>query len=251
MTVNKKGRVAGKVAIITGAARGLGEADARLLASEGAQVVITDIDEAFGKKTAQSIDGAVFMQQDVRDEKRWKEVIDETVKRFGRLDVLINNAGVVDFTSVEDSTLEKFRFINSVMVEGTFLGCKYAIPEMAKSGGGSIVNVSSIAAKKGMGPIVSYTAAKGAILSMTRSIAAHCLEVNNNVRCNVILPGTHDTDMVKSAVTGLTDEQLAEPAKANAMGKPEDVGNLVLYLSSDESRFLNGSDILIDNGESL
>ena len=250
MSTKNSGRVAGKVAIVTGGAKGLGEADARILISEGAQVVITDIDVDTGKATAKSI-GAVFMQQDVRDEQRWKDVIAATVEQFGRLDILVNNAGIVDFTSVADSTLEKFRFVNAVMVEGTFLGCQKAIPAMAKSGGGSIINVSSIAAKRGMGPIISYTAAKGAILAMTRSIAAHCLEVKNNVRCNVIVPGTHETDMVRAAMADLADEQVAESAKDNSMGKPDDVGNLVLYLASDESRFINGSDILIDNGESV
>ncbi len=250
MSTNVSGRVAGKVAIVTGGARGLGEADARLLVAEGAKVVITDIDVESGQATANAI-GAVFMQQDVRDEKRWKEVIAETLNQFGRLDILVNNAGIVDFTSIADSTLETFRFVNSVMVEGTFLGCQNAIPAMVKTGGGSIINISSIAAKRGMGPIISYTAAKGAILAMTRSIAAHCLEVKNNVRCNVIVPGTHDTDMVKAAMGDLTEEQLAESVKDNSMGKPEDVGKLVLYLASDESRFINGSDILIDNGESI
>ena len=95
------------------------------------------------------------MQQDVRDEKRWKEVIAETLNQFGRLDILVNNAGIVDFTSIADSTLETFRFVNSVMVEGTFLGCQNAIPAMVKTGGGSIINISSIAAKRGMGPILS------------------------------------------------------------------------------------------------
>ncbi len=250
MSAKTNGRVAGKVAIVTGGAKGLGEADARILISEGAQVVITDIDVERGEATAKAI-GAIFMQQDVRDEQRWKEVVAATIEQFGRLDVLVNNAGIVDFTSVADSTLEKFRLVNAVMVEGTFLGCQNAIPAMANSGGGSIINVSSIAAKRGMGPIVSYTAAKGAILAMTRSIAAHCLEVKNNVRCNVIVPGTHETDMVRAARADLTEEQLAESAKDNSMGQPDDVGNLVLYLASDESRFINGSDILIDNGESV
>ncbi len=250
MSLKGRGRVAGKVAIITGGARGLGEADARLLISEGAQVVITDIDVEAGRATASAI-GATFMQQDVRDEQRWKEVVDETVKQFGGLDILVNNAGIVDFTSIADSTLEKFRFVNAVMVEGTFLGCQNAIPAMAKSGGGSIINISSIAAKRGIGPIISYTAAKGAILAMTRSVAAHCLEVKNNVRCNVIVPGTHDTDMVKAAMADLPEEQLADSAKDDSMGKPDDVGKLVLYLASDESSFMNGSDILIDNGESI
>ncbi|HEY8351552.1 MAG TPA: SDR family NAD(P)-dependent oxidoreductase, partial [Sphingomonadales bacterium] len=140
------GRVEGKVAIVTGGASGLGWADAELLVAEGARVVITDVNAKDGAALAERLGpNALFLEQDVRDEERWKQVIAETVRHFGRLDVLVNNAGVVVVATPEETTLEQFRFANAVMSEGVFLGCKHAIPAMRESGGGSIINMSSIA----------------------------------------------------------------------------------------------------------
>ncbi|VVO21230.1 SDR family oxidoreductase [Pseudomonas fluorescens] len=246
------GRVAGKVVLITGAASGLGAADARLLAAEGAHVVLTDINEALGRDVAAGIPGALFLVHDVRDEQRWQEVIAETVKHFGRLDVLVNNAGVVVFADVEQTSLEKYRFVNSIMSEGTFLGCKYAIAAMKTSGAGSIINISSIGAIKGIGEIVAYSAAKGAILSLTRSVAIHCRDKGYNIRCNAILPGAHETPMTAAAVSEIDQGSGAlMQVQSNGQGQPIDVANMVLFLASDESRYVNGSQLVIDNAETI
>lgn len=247
-------RVAGKVAMITGAASGLGLADAVFLAREGATVVLTDINEEHGKQAAADIPGAIFIRHDVRDEDQWKAVIEETVARFGRLDILVNNAGLVKFSSVEDTPLEQFRFVNAVMTEGTFLGCKHAIPAMRLSGqGGSIINISSVAALLGIGEIISYTAAKGAIRSMTKSVAMHCYNKRDKIRCNAIFPGAHETPMTAAAATALKDAEsnALDQLENHGQGRPEDVANMVLYLASDESRHVTGAEFVIDGGETI
>ncbi|VVO78472.1 3-beta-hydroxysteroid dehydrogenase [Pseudomonas fluorescens] len=246
------GRVENKVVLITGAASGLGAADARRLAEEGAKVVLTDVNEALGREVAATIPGALFLPHDVRDEQRWEQVIAETVAHFGRLDVLVNNAGLVTFADIEQIELEEFRFLNAVMAEGTLLGCKHAISAMRQSGGGSIINVSSIGAIKGIGEIVAYAAAKGAILSMTRSIAVHCQNHRYNIRCNAIAPGAHDTPMTAQALQQVAvDSNGMDQIQALGQGKPVDVANLVLFLASDESRNINGAQLVIDNCETI
>jgi 3(or 17)beta-hydroxysteroid dehydrogenase len=251
------GRVAGKVALVTGAAAGLGAAYALELAREGAQVVLTDIDDEAGKTTSASIPGAAFFHHDVRDEARWIEIVRETTARFGRLDILVNNAGLTRFATIEDCTLDEYRLINAVMSEGTFLGCKTAIPAMARGGGGSIINTSSVAAIRGKNLVPAYSAAKGAILALTRSVAAHCLERANKVRCNVLLPGGHETPMAAyarralSALSPSAQGALAHVAQGPVQGKPEDIAKLVLFLASDESVGITGTSIVSDNGETL
>jgi 3(or 17)beta-hydroxysteroid dehydrogenase len=245
------GRVAGKVAIVTGAASGLGAADAKLLALEGASVVLTDVNEKSGREVAAQIPGSVFIAHDVRDEASWKVVVAATVQKFGKLHILVNNAGLVKFSTIEESTLDEFRFVNAVMVEGTFLGCKNAIPAIAKSGGGSIINMSSVAALKGLSSIVAYTAAKGAILSMTRSIAMHCQEQNYGIRCNALVPGAHDTPMTEAALARLPADYVGLDQIKKGQGKPEDVANLVLFLASEESKRITGTYIVIDQGETV
>ena len=244
------GRVEGKVALITGAASGLGEADARALAREGAKVAIADVQEAAGRKVAGSIPDAIFIKLDVRDETQWNRAVAATAARFGRLDILVNNAGLVRFASVENCPLEEFRLQTQVMLEGTFLGCKTAIPAMAKSGGGSIVNVSSVAAVKGIGVIPAYSAAKGGILSLTRSVAVHCQEQGYKIRVNAIAPGAHDTPMTRQAMSQLPQEEAGlDQIQRLGQGTPEDVANLVLFLASEEARNITGATIVIDNGE--
>jgi 3(or 17)beta-hydroxysteroid dehydrogenase len=249
------GRVAGKVAIITGAASGMGKADARLLAREGASVVVADLNTEDGQAVADGIgDQAIFLHLDVTDEDNWKSVIAATVEKFGRLDILVNNAGMIALGTIVDTELESWRMINAVNSDGVFLGCKHAIPAMAESGGGSIINMSSVAAIHGQSFVAAYTASKGAVRSLTKNIAMFCKEQKNGIRCNSVHPDGVKTPMVVKVATGkdtATQEDIEEIGKFGNMCEPEDVANLVLYLASDESSFVNGAEMLIDNASTI
>ena len=249
------GRVEGKVALVTGAASGMGRADAILLAAEGARVVVADMNETDGRAVADAIgERAVFMRLNVTDEDNWKSVIAATVERFGRLDILVNNAGIIALGNIVDTTLESWRLVNSVNSDGVFLGCKHAIPVMAKSGGGSIINMSSVAAIHGQSFVAAYTASKGAVRALTKNIAMYCKEQKNGIRCNSIHPDGVKTPMVVRVAMG---KDVATQADIEAVGKfgnmcePEDIANLVRYLASDESRFVNGAEMLIDNASTI
>jgi 3(or 17)beta-hydroxysteroid dehydrogenase len=245
------GRVAGKVAIVTGGASGMGKADAILLAREGATVVVADLNEKDGQEVAASIgEAAIFMRLDVSDEDNWKTVIAATVEQFGRLDILVNNAGMIALGTIVDTDLASWRKINAVNSDGVFLGCKHAIPVMADSGGGSIINMSSVAAIQGQSFVAAYTASKGAVRALTKSIAMFCKEQKNGIRCNSVHPDGVKTPMVVKVAMGkdeATQEDIDEIGKFGNMCEPEDVANLVLYLASDESSFVNGAEMLIDN----
>ncbi|MXX28268.1 MAG: SDR family oxidoreductase [Gammaproteobacteria bacterium] len=252
------GRVAGKVALVTGGAKGLGEADARALAAEGARVVLTDVDEAVGQAVADDI-GAVFKPQDVTDEARWQTIIDEIQRDFGALHVLVNNAGIVLPGSIESQTYAQYQAQMTVMADGTFLGSKYAIPLMAASGGGSIINMASVVSKLAYSGVVSYAAAKGAIEGMSRSIAAHCLESGYRIRCNSIHPGVINTPMVQNfgaqagdvAVDVPQPPEGPLPAEAGVLGTPRNIADLVVFLASDESAFITAQEFVIDGGMSM
>ena len=246
------GRVTGKVAIVTGAAGGLGREDARVLAGEGAKVVITDINEQAGEQAAADINrqfpgSTQFMKLDVRDEAAWIAVIAATVKQFGGLNILVNNAGVVLVATPESTTLEQFRFVNAVMSESVFLGCKHAMPAMHASGGGSIINMCSTATHLGYPVFFAYSAAKGAVRAMTKSIAVHCQMNKYNIRCNSLHPGAIDTAMIAQANKELGMDNSVYESAPWGLGKPTDVANTVLFLASEESRFINGTEIVIDN----
>ena len=244
------GRVDGKVALITGAASGLGRADADVLAREGATVVLTDINEDAGKAAAESIrqagGKATFMLLDVADEKQWQEIIASVRKEHGRLDVLVNNAGLVIMGGPEECSLEAFRKQNAVMSEGVFLGCKHALALMHESGGGSIINMSSTASHLGYPIFFAYSAAKGAVRAMSKALAIHCQMSGYEIRVNSLHPGAIDTPMIDQTTSelGLDNKEDISPV---GLGQPEDVANVVLFLASDESRFVNGTEILIDN----
>ena len=246
------GRVDGKVALITGGASGLGAEDARVLAREGARVVITDVQEALGQTVAAAIPGALFLRHDVRSEADWQAVIAQTIATFGRLDILVNNAGIVRFGTVEEMSYADYKQQVDIMLDGTFLGCKYALPHMTKGGGGSIINMASVGGIKGISVIPAYAGAKGGIIAMTRSVAVHCQEQKYAIRVNAIAPGGIETPMTAFAAASLGAEEAGmDQIRDHGLGHPSDVANLVLYLASDESRFVTGTTITIDNGETM
>ena len=251
------GKVQGKIAIITGAAKGLGAADARLLATEGATVVLADVDDVAGSALATEIGtGAEYRHLDVRNEAEWRALIEGVVARHGRLDILVNNAGVVEFGDPETIVEADYRRILSVSLDGVVFGTKHAIPAMRAGGGGSIVNMASIAAIRGESFFAAYCAAKGAIDAYTRATAVHCLRTGTPVRCNSILPSGIDTPMVQSLPEKLTKLGGEAPPQdsstaVNRLGTAEDVAHLVLFLASDDSRFINGQSHAIDDGASI
>lgn len=248
------GRVEGKVALVTGGASGLGAADSAALAREGAKVVVTDVNLASAQAVAQSIGGdAIALALDVSSEEQWIGVMAEIEKQFGGLHVLVNNAGVVLNADVEDTSLEKFRWVNSIMSDGVFLGMKHAIPLMNKSGGGSIINMSSVGALLGYPIYFAYSAAKGAVRSMTKSVAVMAQVKGYKIRCNSVHPGAIETPMVQQAEgrPGQVQEIPAGVLPYGTPGHPDDVAALVVFLASDESRFITGAELVIDNGVTI
>jgi len=243
------GRVEGKVAIVTGGASGLGEASVRRLAEEGARVIVADINEELGRTVAADIPGACFKLLDVTREDCWAALVDEVAADYGRLDVLVNNAGVVRLASIEDTTEEIWRLVNAVGTDGTFYGCKHALRVMKAAGRGSIINISSIASILCGPQIFAYAASKSAIRGMTKSIAVLSAQKGYGVRCNSVHPGNMDTPMLREVYETVRAD---DPAAADALeqvwvGKPLDIANMVLFLASDESAAVNGAAMVVDN----
>lgn len=251
-------RLQGKIALITGAVKGLGAADARLFAEEGATVILADVDDDAGRRLAEEIGGqASYERLDVRDEAAWEVLVDAIVARHGRLDILVNNAGVVELGTPETIAAEDYRFIMAVSVDGVVFGTKHAIRVMRVSGGGAIVNMASVAAIQGEGNVAAYCAAKGAVDAYTRATAVYCSQNGLGIRANSVLPGGIDTPMVRALPTKRADAQadpfLQKPlaAAVNRLGKAADVAHLVLFLASDESGFINGQSHVIDDSASV
>lgn len=250
-------RVKGKVALVTGGALGIGEACCLMLAREGARVVCTDIKEAEGKavvdRVVQAGGDAVFMKHDVASEADWQRVIADTVKKYGKLDILVNNAGVGLAAPVDQETLAQWRRLMSINLDGVFLGTKYAIPAMAKGGGGSIINMSSIEGLIGDANIAAYNASKGGVRLLTKSAALRCAQAGFNIRVNSIHPGYIWTPMVANYVNAAPDPAAAKKAletlhPVGRMGEPDDIAYGVLYLAADESKFITGAELVIDGG---
>jgi NAD(P)-dependent dehydrogenase (short-subunit alcohol dehydrogenase family) len=250
-------RVHGKVALVTGGALGIGEACCKVFAREGAKVAVTDVKEKEGEAVANAIrdagGDAVFMKHDVASEEDWERAVDAAVAKWGRLDVLVNNAGIGATTNAEDDTLEKWRRLMSVNLDGVFLGTKYAIRAMKKSGGGAIINISSVLGLVGDGGAASYCASKGGIRLLTKSAALYCAKAGYHIRVNSVHPGYVWTPMVRTAAeaTGdaaVTRKYLESLHPLGRLGEVEDVAYGVLYLASDEAAFVTGAELVIDGG---
>lgn len=267
------GRLENKVAIVTGAASGIGRATAQTLAREGAAVVLTDIDIQEGELVVEGIKAkggsATFHQQNVVDEDTWKKIIELTVMEFGKLDILVNNAGIAPGGPIVDMSLDAWRNLMEVNVDSVFLGTKYAIPAMSASGGGSIINLSSVAGIVGAPGLTAYNATKGAVRLFTKGAAKECAVNRTGIRVNSVHPGIIDT-----AIWGKMDTSMKEnggvsilpPGEAGAnapdveaiaamsqvpmghAGKPEEIAAGILFLASDESSHMTGSELIIDGG---
>jgi NAD(P)-dependent dehydrogenase (short-subunit alcohol dehydrogenase family) len=253
-------RVKGKVALVTGGASGIGRASALRLAEEGAQVVVTDIQDDQGKDVVGAIKkaggDAIFLHHDVASEDAWESMIAETKKRFGKLHVLVNNAGIAVSGSVITMTLADWRRQTGINLDGVFLGVKHALPLMRESGGGSIINISSIAGLVGAGTLAGYCATKGGVRLFTKAVAQECAAARDNVRVNSVHPGIIETPIWAGIVPGGQPganapnlDQIAEVGvPTGKKGLPEDIANGVLFLASDDSRYVTGSELVIDGG---
>jgi 3(or 17)beta-hydroxysteroid dehydrogenase len=247
-------RVRDKVAIVTGAAGGIGRATAALLIDEGARVVLTDVAAQAGAEAAASLGSrASFKALDVTDSAQWQAVIGETEAELGGLDVLVNNAGIALMKDIETTSLEEWRHVHAVNLDGVFLGCRYAVDAMKRRGGGSIVNVSSIAGLIGHHSLAAYCSSKGGVRLLTKSVALHCARRGYNIRCNSVHPSFAATPMIEAMI-----EQARDPAKMRdavtraaplgRLAEPIDVARTILFLASDESAFTTGAEFAVDGG---
>ena len=245
-------RLEGKVALISGGAKGQGAVEAKLFSKEGAKVVLGDVLDDLGQQVETEIHEtgteATYLHLDVTLEADWKSAVDLVIRKYGQLDILVNNAGILIRKGIEDTTIEDWERIMDINAKGTFLGIKSAIPAMRQSGGGSIINISSTAGLvSSPSGSASYTATKGAVRLLTKSTAIQY--ANEGIRCNSVHPGPIDTDMIQDSMTD--PDKLTERMKLVPMGRfgtPEEVAFGVLYLASDEASFVTGSELVIDGG---
>lgn len=252
-------RLKDKVALITGAAAGIGKATAELLAEEGAYVILSDICDQLGSEVAKTIgDKAIYWHLDVSKEEEWQKTIQSIEKKYGRLDILVNNAGItgINHTSEvqdpEHTSLESWHHIHAINLDGVFLGCKYGIQLMKKQGG-SIINLSSRSGLVGIPTAVAYASSKAAVRNHSKSVALYCAEKNYNIRCNSLHPGAILTPLWDSMLGEESNrnqriEEIAGHIPLKRMGNPKDVAYAVLYLASNESSYITGIELTIDGG---
>ncbi|MBV1916100.1 MAG: glucose 1-dehydrogenase [Pseudomonadales bacterium] len=249
-------RLENKVAFVSGGASGLGRAQSMTMAREGASLVVTDINEAGAQAVADEIKSAggkaIALKQDVTIEAGWEEAIATTVSEFGSLSILVNNAGIATGGNAEDGTLEDWNHLMSINLDAVFLGTKHAIRSMKQTGGGSIINISSIMGLIGAAGSAAYNASKGGVKLLTKSAALHCANSGYGIRVNSVHPGFIDTPMIQQIFDGPTGDAARQHLiglhPIGRLGAPQDIANGVLYLASDESSFVTGSELVIDGG---
>jgi NAD(P)-dependent dehydrogenase (short-subunit alcohol dehydrogenase family) len=257
------GQVVRKVALVTGGASGIGEAIAELLAQEGATVVVTDIDELRGPEVVARITKvggkAVFLEHDVTSEARWTEIVTEIERRFGQLDIMVSNAGIgIAVPSIVDMSLTDWRKQTAINLDGVFLSVKHCLPLMRKSGGGSIIMMSSLAGLRGAAGLSGYSATKGGVRLFAKSIAMECAAVGDGIRVNSVHPGIIDTPIWGKIPTGAAGNQSNAPidpeeraklaTPLGRAGQAAEIASGVLYLASDASRYVTGTELVIDGG---
>ena len=242
------GRLTGKVAIVTGAARGQGEADVRRFVAEGAKVLATDVLADHGEAIAAELgDSVLFATHDVADEAQWAAVVSEAERTFGGVDILVNNAGIARMAPLIDMTTEDYLDVIKVNQVGVFFGMRAVAPAMQRRGGGSIVNISSVDGMTGMANVIGYVASKFAVRGMTKTAA---LELGAlGIRVNSVHPGGVDTPMIRPpGFEGVDYDAMFSRLPIPRCGTPEDIASLVLFLASDESSYITGSEHVIDGG---
>ena len=242
------GRLEGKVALISGAARGMGAAEARLFVAEGANVLLGDVRDEDGEALAKELGGsAAYVGLDVTDEASWQAAVAGAEERFGKLDVLVNNAGILHFSPLEQTELDDWERVIRVNQTGTFLGMKTAAPALRAAGGGSIVNISSAAGMEGIAGVIAYSASKWAVRGMTKTAA---LELGRDgIRVNSVHPGGVNTPMIATReVTEETRTAAYGGQPIPRIGRPEEVAELVCWLASDASSYSTGAEFVIDGG---
>ena len=247
------GRLDGKVALITGGGSGLGEAMAKLFAKEGAKIVITDINDEGAIRVANEIgDAAIAIHQDVTEEEPWKEVVQKTVDTFGALHILVNNAGIGATGPIDKVSFNKWKRCHAVNLDAVFLGCKYSLDAITNSGGGSIINISSIAGVIAAHNGSSYNSAKAGATHLSKSVALHCAKQGLNIRCNTIHPTFTETPIMATYKERFGEKEamakFARQIPLGRVGQPNDIAYGALYLASDESSFVTGTELRIDGG---
>ena len=247
------GRVHNKIALVTGGASGIGLATVKLLHDEGAEVIIADLEARRGEALSGAGADIAFHALDVTSEDSWASTICMMVRNYGGLDILVNNAGVALVKDIETTSFEEWRRLMSVNVDGVFLGCKYAIEVMKTRRGGSIINMSSAAGIVGYGDLAAYSATKGAVRLLTKSVALHCARKGYNIRCNSVHPSFVQTPMLEAMIAGARDPARMQgacmaAAPLNRLAHPIDVARTILFLASDESVFTTGAEMIVDGG---